>query len=132
MPLQNALRGVLQTAAVALSHAFQETVLDWVALRSMDETYVVLSGDTIVDIAQSYGTLSCNVLTSQGTIPDPYALVPGQALLIRRAPQAPQTTHRVVAGDTLLIKAQQHNTSSAALQAANPNADLTGCNQGKI
>ena len=45
----------------------------------MDETYVVLSGDTIVDIAQSYGTLSSNVLTSQGTIPDPYALVPSIA-----------------------------------------------------
>ena len=81
------------------------------------------SGDTIVDIAQSYGTLSSNVLTSQDTIPDPYALVPGQALLIRLAPQAPQTTHRVVAGETLLIIAQQHNISVAALQTANTNAD---------
>lgn len=84
---------------------------------------LVQSGDTIVDIAQSYGTLSSNVLTSQGTIPDPCALVPGQALLIRLAPQAPQTTHRVVAGETLLIIAQQHNISVAALQTANPNAD---------
>ena len=120
---QNAPRGVLQTAAVALSQASEETVIDCAALRSMDETYVVQSGDTIVDIAQAYGTLSSNVFTSQGTIPDPYALFTGQALLIRLAPQAPETTHRVVAGETLLIIAQQHNKSLAALQAANPNAD---------
>lgn len=81
------------------------------------------SGDTVVDIAQSYGTLSSNVLTSNRQIPDPYDLVPGQQLVIRLDPQAPQTTHKVVAGETLYIIAQQHNISLAALQAANPNVD---------
>ncbi len=98
-----------------LRQAFEETVLDCAALRSMDETYVVQSGDTIVDIAQ--------VFTSQGTIPDPYALFTGQELLTRLTPQAPKPTHRVVADETLLTIAQQHNISLAALQAANPNAD---------
>lgn len=74
---------------MALSQAFEKTVLDCAALRSMDETYVVQNGDTIFDIAQAYGTLSSHVFTSQGTIPDPYALFTGQELSIRLTPQAP-------------------------------------------
>lgn len=46
-------------------------------LQKMEATYTVRSGDTVVSIAQAWGTLSSNVLTSSRQVPDPYNMIPG-------------------------------------------------------
>lgn len=82
--------------------------------------YVVQQGDTVVDIAQGFGTLSSNVVTQEGQLPDPFKLFPGQQLVINMDRPANQTTHQVIAGETLSLIAQQHHIPVSTLEAANP------------
>ena len=84
--------------------------------------YVVQRGDTVVQIAQTFGTLTSNVVTQAHQYPDPYKLYPGQKLMILERDSNAPTQHRIVAGETLDIIAQQHGVPLQALQAANPDA----------
>ena len=84
--------------------------------------YVVQRGDTVVRIAEAYGTLTSNVVTQERQYPDPYKLFPGQKLVILERDAIAQTQHRVVAGETLRSIAQQHSIPLQALEAANPDA----------
>ncbi len=71
------------------------------SLTMAQRPYTVQQGDTVVDIAQAFGTLSSNVVTQEGQLPDPFKLFPGQRLVIRLDRPANQTTHQVMAGETL-------------------------------
>ena len=82
--------------------------------------YVVQQGDTVVGIAQGFGTLSSNSVTQEGDVPDPFELFPGQKLVVKFDRPANQTTHRVIAGETLSLIAQQHHAPVSTLEAANP------------
>lgn len=84
--------------------------------------YEVQRGDTVVRIAETFGALTSNVVTQAHQYPDPYKLFPGQKLLILERESTAPTHHRIVAGETLGIIAQQHGVSLQALQAANPAA----------
>lgn len=42
--------------------------------------YEVQRGDTVVRIAEAFGTLTSNVVTQGHQYPDPYKLFPGQKL----------------------------------------------------
>jgi len=84
--------------------------------------YVVQHGDTVVRIAEAYGTLTSNVITQERQYPDPYKLFPGQKLFILERDATAQTQHRLVAGETLQSIAQQHRISLQALEAANTDA----------
>ena len=84
--------------------------------------YVVQRGDTVVRIAEAYGTLTSNVVTQERQYPDPYKLFPGQKLFILERDATAQTQHRLVAGETLQSIAQQHRISLQALEAANTDA----------
>ncbi len=46
------------------------------------EQYEVQRGDTVLRIAQAFGTLTSNVVTEDHKLPDPYKLFPGQKLLV--------------------------------------------------
>lgn len=84
--------------------------------------YVVQRGDTVVRIAEMFETLTSNVVTQTCHYPDPYKLFPGQKLCILKRNSIAQGQHRIVAGETLGVIAQQHHLSLKALQAANPDA----------
>lgn len=85
--------------------------------------YVVQPGDTIVDTAQAFGILSANVVTQEGELPDPFKVFPGQQLVVKFDRPANQTTHQVIAGETLSLIAQQRHILVSTLEAANPGVD---------
>lgn len=93
------------------------------SLQMAQRPYLVQQGDTVVDIAQAFGTLSSNVVTQEGQLPNPFTLFPGQKLVVKLDRPASQTTHRVIAGETLSLIAQQHSIPTSRLQAANPGVD---------
>lgn len=75
--------------------------------------YTVQSGDTLLRIANSYGTIASNVVTQGGSHPDPYSLIPGQTLVV-----LPEN-HVVVEGDTLVSLAKKYKTTSERISAVN-------------
>lgn len=81
-------------------------------LNYMD--YIVQSGDTLLRIANSYGTIASNVVTQGGSHPDPYSLIPGQTLVV-----LPEN-HVVVDGETLVSLAKKYRTTPDRILAANP------------
>ena len=81
-------------------------------------------GDTVVRIAQRHGTLSSNVVTAEGQLPNPYRLFPGQVLYVRPISEPKPTTHTVVPGETLPKIAAQHKVSAQAILAVNPGVDF--------
>ncbi|KAL0028404.1 hypothetical protein WJX77_004135 [Trebouxia sp. C0004] len=85
--------------------------------------YTVQQGDTVVHIAQAFGTVSSNLVTQEGQLPDPFKLFPAQQLVIRLDRPANQTTHQVIAGETLSLIAQQHRIPASRPKAANPGVD---------
>ena len=93
------------------------------SLTMAQRPYTVQPGDTVVDIAQAFGTLSSNVVTQEGQLPDPFKIFPGQQVVIRLDRPAKQTTHQVIAGETLSLIAQQHHIPASRLKAANPGVD---------
>lgn len=60
---------------------------------------------------------------AQGQLPDLFTLFPGQKLVVKLDRPTNQTTHRVIAGETLSLIARQHNIPTSRLQAANPGVD---------
>lgn len=76
--------------------------------------YTVQSGDTLLRIANSYGTIPSNVVTPGGSHLDPYSLIPGQTLVV-----LPEY-HVIVEGDTLVSLAKKYKTTSERISAANP------------
>jgi len=82
-------------------------------------------GDTVVRIAQRHGTLSSNVVTAEGQLPNPYRLFPGQILYVRPISEPKPTTHIVVPGETLPKIAAQHKVSAQAILAVNPGVDFS-------
>ena len=81
-------------------------------------------GDTVARLAQRHGTLSSNVVTAEGQLPNPYRLFPGQVLYVRPISEPKPTTHTVVPGETLPKIAAQHKVSAQAILAANPGVDF--------
>ncbi len=72
--------------------AFQKPNCILASLTMAQRPYAVQPGDTVVDIAQTLGTLSSNVVTQEGQLPDPFKLFAGQQLAIRLERPANQTT----------------------------------------
>ena len=89
-------------------------------------------GDTVVRIAQRHGTLSSNVVTAEGQLPNPYRLFPGQTLYVRPISETKPTTHTVVPGETLPKIAAQHKVSAQAILAVNPGVDFSLIIAGQI
>lgn len=93
--------------------------------------YTVVAGDTLFSIARKYGISLDAILSANGLTRDSI-IYPGQTLTVSAvqaparpapapapAPAAADTTHTVVAGDTLFALAQRYDTSVDALFAAN-------------
>lgn len=89
--------------------------------------YTVRPGDTVVDISYQFDVPTCNVVTRDGSLPDPYKIYPGQQLIILpRSAECP-TVHHAVAGESLRAIARQYVSMQkymAAIQVANPNVDF--------
>lgn len=94
------------------------------------ESYTVVEGDTVYDVARRFGLRTADVLAWSGLTPasiirpgDTLRLVgatPSAAPAAPAAPApAPASTHTVAAGDTLFAIAAAHGTSLDALLAAN-------------
>ncbi len=89
--------------------------------------YHVFHGDTVVDIAYQFDVPTCNVVTTDGNLPDPYGLHPGQQLVILPRSVEPPTKHTVVAGECLRAITHQYVSMQkymAAIEAANPGVDF--------
>lgn len=101
------------------------------------KTHTVVAGDTVYAIADRYGTSVATVLDANG-LDSSAVIYPGQKLKIAKgsAPRSAPTsakpatdtakpapsearTHTVVAGDTLFALAERHDTTVAAILAAN-------------
>jgi LysM repeat protein len=97
--------------------------------------YAVQTGDTVVDIAYQFDVPTCNVVTTDGKLPDPFNLHPGQHLIILPRSTDPPTTHHVVAGESLRVTAHQYVSMqkyTAAIEAANPNVDCSDLYPGQL
>ena len=93
--------------------------------------HVLERGDTVVRIAQKYGTFSSNVVTATGELPNPYRLKYGQTLYVRPIGDTKPTTHTFVPGETVARIAAQHRIPSRELLAANPGVDLNSLIEGQ-
>ncbi len=90
-----------------------------------DEQHTVRSGDTVWDIARTYGT-TVQAIIDANTLGPRAIIVPGQLLVVpTTSPQSTAlaqpatTTHRVVAGDTVWALARAHGTTVQAIIDAN-------------
>lgn len=101
-------------AKVPVFFGFSSAVAIHLLFGAKPMDYTVQSGDTLLRIANSYGTIASNVLTQGGSNPDPYSLIPGQTLVV-----LPEY-HVVVEGDTLVSLATKYRTTSDRTLAANP------------
>ena len=88
-------------------------------------------GDTVVRIAQRYGTFSSNVVTATGELPNPYRLKYGQTLYVRPIGDTRTTTHTFIPGETVARIAAQHGIPSRELLAANPGVDFNSLIDGQ-
>ena len=129
---QPADRALPRSAAAASFHA---TGARAAAAVGDAATYTVQSGDTLWAIARAHGT-SVAVLQEANGLGTATLIRPGQVLALPGAvatasPAAPApapapaatTTHTIAAGDTLWAIARAHDTTVAALLAANGLAD---------
>ncbi len=88
-------------------------------------TYVVQDGDTLMGIAQRFGT-TVDELVRLNNLANPDSLAVGQELVVPAASGAAETTtggsgktHTVTSGDTLNSIARQYGVTVQALQEAN-------------
>lgn len=84
-------------------------------------------GDTVVRIAYMYDVPTCNVVTTDGKLPDPYKLRHGEQLIILPRSAGCPAIHHAVAGESLRAIARQYVSVQkymAAIEAANPNVDF--------
>ncbi|MBZ6372521.1 MAG: LysM peptidoglycan-binding domain-containing protein [Microbacterium hominis] len=131
---QQADRALPRSAAAASFHATGARAVGAVGDAA---TYTVQSGDTLWAIARAHGT-SVAVLQEANGLGTATLIRPGQVLALPGAvatasPAAPApapapapaatTTHTIAAGDTLWAIARAHDTTVAALLAANGLAD---------
>ena len=131
---QPADRALPRSAAAASFHATGARAVGAVGDAA---TYTVQSGDTLWAIARAHGT-SVAVLQEANGLGTATLIRPGQVLALPGAvatasPAAPApapapapaatTTHTIAAGDTLWAIARAHDTTVAALLAANGLAD---------
>ena len=93
--------------------------------------HVVERGDTVVRIAQRYGTFSSNVVTATGELPNPYRLKYGQTLYVRPKGDTKPITHIFIPGETVARIAAQHGILSRELLAANPGVDFNSLIDGQ-
>ncbi len=91
------------------------------------DTYTVVEGDTVYDVARRFGLRTADVLAWSGLTPAS-VIRPGDTLRLVGAPStpapaapspAPSSTHTVAPGDTLFAIAAAHGTPLDALLAAN-------------
>ncbi|WP_420812557.1 LysM peptidoglycan-binding domain-containing protein [Lacticaseibacillus porcinae] len=90
-----------------------------------DTDYTVKSGDTLSQIALDKNT-TVNDLATTNNIANKNLILVGQQLKVKTATPVADNTYTVKAGDTLSQIALDHDTTTAALAAANnlSNADL--------
>jgi LysM repeat protein len=94
-------------------------------------THAIGSGDTLLGIAQRYGT-TVEAIIEANDLADPNLILIGQALIIPVATQTADTpavktiTHTIERGDTMLGIAQRYGTTVDAIVGANDlaNPDL--------
>lgn len=89
--------------------------------------HVVGAGENLSSIAVQYN-VDWQEVAAANNIPAPYTIYRGQRLVIPGVSPTPQPTaevrkHVVLAGETLLAIAQQYNTTTQALMAANNLSD---------
>ncbi len=89
--------------------------------------HVVGAGENLSSIAVQYN-VDWQEIAAANNIPAPYTIYRGQRLVIPGVSPTPQPTaevrkHVVLAGETLLAIAQQYNTTTQALMAANNLSD---------
>ncbi|APZ34722.1 peptidoglycan-binding protein LysM [Microbacterium aurum] len=129
---QPADRALPRSAAAASFHATGARAVGAVGDAA---TYTVQSGDTLWAIARAHGT-SVAALQEANGLGAATLIRPGQVLALPGAvaaaspaapapapAPAPATTHTIAAGDTLWAIARAHDTTVAALLAANGLAD---------
>lgn len=97
---------------------------------AVQNTYTVVSGDTLSGIAGKFGTTYQTLARING-IPDPNKIYPGQVLKLNDTnPDKPSGTYTVVRGDTLSAIASKFGTTYQTLAAknniANPNLIYPG------
>ena len=84
--------------------------------KSETKTYKVRSGDTLWDIARSYGTTTANIRRMNG-LGRSSRIYPGQKLKV--STNVNYTTHKVRRGETLSSIAKKYRTSIARIRANN-------------
>lgn len=85
--------------------------------------YRVVAGDTLFKIAQRYGTTVAAIRAANGWGANYSLIYPGQHVFVPSGTPTGTRNYVVQRGDTLFSIAQRHNTTVAAIQAAN---GLTG------
>ena len=98
-----------------------------IKLSAGAKEHEVNRGDTVVRIAHMYDVPTCNVVTTDGKLPDPYKLRYGEQLVILPRSADPPTVHHAVAGESLRAIAHQYVSMQkymAASEVANPNVDF--------
>ncbi|KAK9828934.1 hypothetical protein WJX72_002892 [[Myrmecia] bisecta] len=91
----------------------------------MEVEYVVKSGDTLLKIANKYGTVPGDIRTADGGQPNAYKLYPGLKVKVPCVSKA----HKVKAGETLDSIARDHRTTVSKLERnplPNPDFILPG------
>lgn len=101
------------------------------APASSGRTYTVVSGDTLIGIAQRFGT-NYQTLAAFNGIADPNKINVGQVLRIPGTAAAGGSTYLIKSGDTLSGIASRYNTSVATLQRLNSIPDANRIYAGQV
>ncbi len=82
------------------------------------DTYIVQSGDTLLNIAQRLNTTVAD-LQAANSLPSGSYLIAGQSILVPTGARSSVDIYEVVAGDTLFSIARRYQTTVTTLQALN-------------